>query len=189
MHATDGEKSAKTLRGKPCLVHTEAHIRHLAGVSGVASAPAGVVGHEVVERPHDVLLDVVVHVDALDPTGVTEVIQKLVHDKLSLIVRVTGGNDGIASFKESRDFLHKALLVLGRLLRPVVNLDGEYVKAPWLPPSGVDGIRLHQFQQVPGAGTHRIAVSRDGEMCSFGHVLSRDGTGDIAGEHRLFRDD
>ena len=35
--------------------------------------------------------DVVVHVDALDLTGVAEVVQKLVHDKLPLIVRVTGG--------------------------------------------------------------------------------------------------
>ena len=144
---------------------------------------------------HDVLLDVVVHVDALDLTGIAEVIQKLVHDKLPLIVRVTGGDDGIASFEESRNLVYEGLLALSgllidrRFLRPVVNLDRKYIKAPRHSPFWVDGIRFHQFQKVPGAGTDRVAVSRDGKAGTFGHLFSRDGAGDIAGEHRLLRDD
>ena len=133
LHASDGEQAVKTLGGESRLVHAEAHIRHLSGIGGVASTPAGVVGHELVECLHDVLLDVVVHVDALDLTGVAEVVQKLVHDKLPLIVRVTGGDDGIASFKESRNLVDEGLLALAgllidrRFLWPVVNLDREYV--------------------------------------------------------------
>ena len=149
----------------------------------------------MLERLPDVLLDVVVHVDALDLTGVAEIVQKLVHDKLPLIVRVTGGDDGIASFKESRNLVDEGLLALSgllidrRFLRPVVNLDREYIKAPRHSPFWVDGIRFYQFQKVAGAGTDRVAVSRDGKAGAFGHLFSRDGAGDIAGEHRLFRDD
>lgn len=195
LHASDGEQAVKTLGGESRLVHAEAHIRHLSGIGGVPGTTAGVVGHELVECLHDILLDVVVHVDALDLTGVAEVVQKLVHDKLPLIVRVTGGDDGIASFKESRNLVDEGLLALSgllidrRFLRPVVNLDREYIKAPRHSPFWVDGIRFYQFQKVAGAGTDRVAVSRDGKAGAFGHLFSRDGAGDIAGEHRLFRDD
>ena len=195
LHASDGEQAVETLGGESRLVHAEAHIRHLSGIGGVPGTTAGVVGHELVECLHDVLLDVVVHVDALDLTGVAEVVQKLVHDKLPLIVRVTGGDDGIASFKESRNLVYEGLLALSgllidrRFLRPVVNLDREYIKAPRHSPFWVDGIRFYQFQKVAGAGTDRVAVSRDGKAGAFGHLFSRDGAGDIAGEHRLFRDD
>ena len=116
LHASDGEQAVETLGGESRLVHAEAHIRHLSGIGGVPGTTAGVVGHELVECLHDVLLDVVVHVDALNLTGIAEVVQKLVHDKLPLIVWVTGGDDGIASFKESRNLVYEGLLTLSGLL-------------------------------------------------------------------------
>ena len=98
-------------------------------------------------------------------------------DKLPLIVRVTGGDDGIASFKESRNLVDEGLLALSgllidrRFLRPVVNLDREYIKAPRHSPFWVDGIRFYQFQKVAGAGTDRVAVSRDGKAGALGYFF------------------
>ena len=159
LHATDGEQAPEPLGGKAGLVHAEALVRHLAGVCRVTGRAALLVGYQTLKRLDDVLLDVVVDVDAQHLALVTEVVQHLINDELAFIVGVTGVDDALGLRQKRVDALHQVFLVLGRLLRPIVDLDGQHVQRPWFAPCGVHRIRLHQFEQVTGAGDDRVPVA------------------------------
>ena len=72
-------------------------------------------------------LDVVVDVDAQHLALVAEVVQHLINDELAFIVGVTGVDDALGLRQKRVDALHQVFLVLGRLLRPIVDLDGQDV--------------------------------------------------------------
>lgn len=188
LYATDGEQAPEPLGGKASLVHAEALVRHLAGVCRVTGRAALLVGYQTLERLDDVLLDVVVDVDAQHLSLVAEVVQHLINDELAFIVGVTGVDDALGLRQKRVDALHQVFLVLGRLLRPIVDLDGQHVQRPWFAPCRVHRIRLHQFEQVTGAGDDRVPVARDGQPRRLRYLLAADGACDVACEHRLLSD-
>ena len=188
LHTAHGEPSAKPLGGKPGFVHTEAGVRHLPRVGGSARVAALPVGDQPLERLLDVLLDVVVHVDAQHLALVAEVVQEFVHDELAFVVRVARVDHAVRAVQQAPDALHQIILALGGLLRPVRDKDGQRVDAPRLTPLPVHMLRLHQFQQMPGTGDHRIPVAADGQWGGLRYFPSAHGAGDVPTQHRLLRD-
>ena len=173
LHAAHGEPSAEPLGGEPGFVHAEAGVRHLPRVGGPARVAALPVGDQPLERLPDVLLDVVVHVDAQHLALVAEVVQEFVHDELALVVRVARVDHAVRAVQQAPDALHQIILALGGLLRPVRDQDGQRVDAPRLTPLPVHMLRLHQFQQMPGTGDHRVPVAADGQWGGLRHLPCR----------------
>ena len=189
LHATDREQPAEPLGGETGLVHAEAGVGHLPRVGGVTGAAALPVWLEALERLDDVLLDVVVDVDAQHLAVVAEVVQQLVHDELPLVVRVARVDDAIGVVQQVADAPDEVFLALGRLLRPVRDVDGQGVQRPRLSPPRVNLVRFHQLQEVTGASDDHVPVARDGQRRALGHALAAHGAGDVPCQHRLLRDD
>ena len=187
LHAAHGEPSAEALGGEPGFVHAEAGVRHLPCVGGPARVAALPVGDKMLERLPDVLLDVVVHVDAQHLALVAEVVQEFVHDELAFVVRVSRVDHAVRVPEQTVDAFHQIVLALGGLLRPVRDEDGQRVDAPRLAPLPVHMLRFHQFQQMPGAGHHRVPVAADGQGRGLRHLPPAHGAGDVPAQHRLLR--
>ena len=125
LHTAHGEPSAEPLGGETGFVHAEAGVRHLTCVGGPARVAALPVGDKMLERLPDVLLDVVVHVDAQYLALVAEIVQEFVHDELAFVVRVARVDHAVRIVQQAPDAFHQIVLAFGGLLRPVRDEDGQ----------------------------------------------------------------
>ena len=86
-------------------------------------------------------------------------------------------------------FVYQVFLSLCGTLRPVKQIDREYIKRPRLAPSVIKFFRIEQLKQMPGTAYDHIPVAFDGKAGGFGNGLAADGAGNIPCQHWLFCDD
>ncbi len=109
----------------PGVIDTHDKIRHLPGPGGVPQGAHGPVIHHILVGFLDYSGGEVVGGKAHDLPLVFEVVQYLINEKLTLIVRVAGVDDHIGFFQKAADEIDLFHFVLIRLNIPRIEVDGQ----------------------------------------------------------------